>query len=403
MVNFTSFLNESKNTHLTHAADLVFEGYARTNLAVNFIESVATMLEGNSKSKLNVTRKWDGAPAVFVGINPENDKFFVGTKSVFNKGTPKINYTNADITRNHGHAPGLVEKLKVALKDLKSVVVGGIYQGDMLFTKSDLEKREINGESFIAFTPNTITYAIPSDSDMAKKIARSSMGIAFHTKYTGKDMASMKSSFNVTKKSFKKSSKVLVEDATYFDQSGRVTFTAGEMKVVTREVTKARQLADANKTGLNWLAGENKIVALLNIYANSTVKAGDLTMRTTDFVAMIKERYETEAAKLKREANQKNKIAQGKQLIATIQRNKKSMDGIFKLHAVLNKATLLLIGKLEGIKSYKTFLKRPDGFEVTGEEGFVASDHLGNVIKLVDRLQFSRANMTIDKNWIKGK
>ena len=125
-------------------------------------------------------------------------------------------------------------------------------------------------------------------------------------------------------------------------------------------------------------------------------------MRYTDFVAMIKERYEEDAAKLKREANQKNKIAQGKQLISTIQRNKKSMDGIFKLHSVLNKATLLLINKLEGIKSYKTFLKRADGFEVTGEEGFVASDHLGNVIKLVDRLQFSRANMTIAKNWIKG-
>jgi DNA polymerase II small subunit/DNA polymerase delta subunit B len=237
---------------------------------------------------------------------------------------------------------------------------------------------------------------------MAKKISKSSMGIAFHTKYTGKDMASMKASFNVTKNSFKTNSKVLVEDATYFDQSGRASFTAAEMKSVTKEVAKARQLTDANKRGLDWLAGENKIVALLNIYANSTVKAGDLTLRYTDFVAMIKERYEEDAAKLKREANQKNKIAQGKQLISTIQRNKKSMDGIFKLHSVLNKATLLLINKLEGIKSYKTFLKRADGFEVTGEEGFVASDHLGNVIKLVDRLQFSRANMTIAKNWIKG-
>lgn len=400
MVGFTSFLTEGKNTHLTHAADLVFEGYVRTNMAVDFIESVVGMLEGHSKSKLNVTRKWDGAPALFVGINPENDKFFVGTKSVFNKGTAKINYTNADITRNHGG--GLADKLKVALKELKSVVVGGIYQGDMLFTKSDLEKKDIDGESFVTFTPNTITYAIPSDSDMAKKISKSSMGIAFHTKYTGKDMASMKASFNVTKNSFKTNSKVLVEDATYFDQSGRASFTAAEMKSVTKEVAKARQLTDANKRGLDWLAGENKIVALLNIYANSTVKAGDLTLRYTDFVAMIKERYEEDAAKLKREANQKNKIAQGKQLISTIQRNKKSMDGIFKLHSVLNKATLLLINKLEGIKSYKTFLKRADGFEVTGEEGFVASDHLGNVIKLVDRLQFSRANMTIAKNWIKG-
>jgi hypothetical protein len=400
MVGFTSFLTEGKNTHLTHAADLVFEGYVRTNMAVDFIESVVGMLEGHSKSKLNVTRKWDGAPALFVGINPENDKFFVGTKSVFNKGTAKINYTNADITRNHGG--GLADKLKVALKELKSVVVGGIYQGDMLFTKSDLEKKDIDGESFVTFTPNTITYAIPSDSDMAKKISKSSMGIAFHTKYTGKDMASMKASFNVTKNSFKTNSKVLVEDATYFDQSGRASFTAAEMKSVTKEVAKARQLTDANKRGLDWLAGENKIVALLNIYANSTVKAGDLTLRYTDFVAMIQERYEEDAAKLKREANQKNKIAQGKQLISTIQRNKKSMDGIFKLHSVLNKATLLLISKLEGIKSYKTFLKRDDGFEVTGEEGFVASDHLGNVIKLVDRLQFSRANMTIAKNWIKG-
>ena len=400
MVGFTSFLTEGKNTHLTHAADLVFEGYVRTNMAVDFIESVAKMLEGNSKSKLNVTRKWDGAPALFVGINPENDKFFVGTKSVFNKGTAKINYTNADITRNHGG--GLADKLKVALKELKSVVVGGIYQGDMLFTKSDLEKKDIDGESFVTFTPNTITYVIPSDSDMAKKISKSSMGIAFHTKYTGDDMESMKASFNVTKNSFKTNSKVLVEDATYFDQSGRVTFTDAEMKSVTKEVAKARQLTDANKRGLDWLAGENKIVALLNIYANSTVKAGDLTLRYTDFVAMIKERYEEDAAKLKREANQKNKIAQGKQLISTIQRNKKSMDGIFKLHSVLNKATLLLINKLEGIKSYKTFLKRADGFEVTGEEGFVASDHLGNIIKLVDRLQFSRANMTIAKNWIKG-
>ena len=400
MVGFTSFLTEGKNTHLTHAADLVFEGYVRTNMAVDFIESVAKMLEGNSKSKLNVTRKWDGAPALFVGINPENDKFFVGTKSVFNKGTAKINYTNADITRNHGG--GLADKLKVALKELKSVVVGGIYQGDMLFTKSDLEKKDIDGESFVTFTPNTITYAIPSDSDMAKKISKSSMGIAFHTKYTGKDMESMKASFNVTKNSFKTNSKVLVEDATYFDQSGRASFTAAEMKSVSKEVAKARQLTDANKRGLDWLAGENKIVALLNIYANSTVKAGDLTLRYTDFVAMIKERYEEDAAKLKREANQKNKIAQGKQLISIIQRNKKSMDGIFKLHSVLNKATLLLINKLEGIKSYKTFLKRADGFEVTGEEGFVASDHLGNVIKLVDRLQFSRANMTIAKNWIKG-
>ena len=163
---------------------------------------------------------------MFCGIHPETDKFFVGTKSVFNK-NPKINYTNADIDRNHGHAPGLVSKLKVALKHLKGVVVGGVYQGDLLYTKEDLSNETIDGEKFIVFTPNTITYAIPFDSDMAKKIKQTQMGIAFHTKYTGKDMSNMKSSFGVTKNSFKKKNSVLVEDATYIDQTGSVAYSKG--------------------------------------------------------------------------------------------------------------------------------------------------------------------------------
>jgi len=401
MLNFSSYLTEAKNTHLTHAADLSFEGYARTNVAIGFIESVATMLQSSSKSKMNVTRKWDGAPAVFCGIHPDTNKFFVGTKSVFNK-VPKINYTNSDIDKNHGHAPGLTSKLKIALKNLKTVVVGGIYQGDLLYTKEDLTDETIDGESFITFKPNTITYAIPKDSEMASKIRQSEMGIAFHTKYTGKDMNSMKASFGVTKNSFRENKKVLVEDATYLDQTGTVTFTKQEQKTLERLIKKARQLADQNKAALNWLNGQSKIVALLNIYANSKVKEGDLTLRVPEFIQFIKDRYEGEAATLKREANRINKLNELKQVIATLNRQRSGMSGVFTLHKVLNEATLFLINKLEGIKSYRTFLQRPNGFEVTGEEGFVASDHLGNVIKLVDRLQFSRANFTIDKNWIKG-
>jgi len=132
------------------------------------------------------------------------------------------------------------------------------------------------------------------------------------------------------------------------------------------------------------------------------VKEGDLTLRVPEFIQFIKDRYEGEAATLKREANRTNKLNELKQVIATLNRQRSGMSGVFTLHKVLNEATLFLINKLEGIKSYRTFLQRPNGFEVTGEEGFVASDHLGNVIKLVDRLQFSRANFTIDKNWIKG-
>ncbi len=66
---------------------------------------------------------------VAVGTNPENGRFFVATKSAFNK-NPKINYTHEDIEKNHGHAPGLVEKLKAALTHLpKSTPKKGVFQG----------------------------------------------------------------------------------------------------------------------------------------------------------------------------------------------------------------------------------------------------------------------------------
>ena len=47
-----------------------------------------------------------------------------------------------------------------------------------------------------------------------------------------------------------------------------------------------------------------------------------------------------------------------------------------------------------------TFLRTAKWFKVTGEEGYVASDKIGNAVKIVDRLEFSRANFS--PNVIKG-
>ena len=136
MKSFNAFtLSESKNLHMEHLEDSIFnEGSKGAVNALKFAESVADMLAGNAASSFNVTVKWDGAPAVFCGINPENGKFFVGTKSVFNK-TPKINYTNADIDANHGHSKGLSDTLKIALANLKDLNIKGVLQGDVMFTK----------------------------------------------------------------------------------------------------------------------------------------------------------------------------------------------------------------------------------------------------------------------------
>ena len=110
MQRFKQYLSESRNTHLEHLEDeIVNNGYDGGVNAVNFLSSIRDMMLGSSSSKLYLSVIWDGAPAVFCGINPDNGKFFVGSKSIFNV-TPKINYTNRDIDRNHGG--GLADRLK---------------------------------------------------------------------------------------------------------------------------------------------------------------------------------------------------------------------------------------------------------------------------------------------------
>ena len=134
MFSFKGFQTQDKNTHLEHLEDdIINRGAKGGENAINFLKSVRNMLAGSSGG-VNMTVKWDGAPAIICGVNPENGKFFVGTKSVFNK-TPKINYTSADIARNH--PGGVGSKLQVALRELKKLGIRGILQGDCLFTGED--------------------------------------------------------------------------------------------------------------------------------------------------------------------------------------------------------------------------------------------------------------------------
>ena len=100
MIRFAEMLNEDhagKNLHLEHLEDeIINNGVAGGRAAINFLRSLRDMLAGNSRSSINMTVKWDGAPAIFAGIDPEDGKFFVAKKSVFNA-TPKLYKTEAEI------------------------------------------------------------------------------------------------------------------------------------------------------------------------------------------------------------------------------------------------------------------------------------------------------------------
>jgi hypothetical protein len=408
MFSFKGFFTQEKNTHLEHLEDDIINRGSQGGVnAINFLNSVRNMLAGNVGGKLNMSVKWDGAPAVFCGTNPENGKFFVGTKSVFNK-TPKINYTPNDIRRNHGGE--LANKLQVCLRELPKLGLDGIYQGDLLFTRGDLKAVAIDGEKMITFTPNTITYAVPAGSDIARRIARAKLGIVFHTKYSGKTMSSLTAGFGSIKGQGPTS--VFLASAAFTDTSGSATFNKSELsrfdgliRMAQGSLSKAKPILDEmSKTSMS---DQISVGYRLKTYFNSYIRNSKQGM---DKVAVMqqgfRDYYESflnaEIDSRKTDKGKEKFIQQKKVGLQFIDRNKTALYFAIASHISLGNAKNFLIQKLNQVQSIGHFLRTPTGYKVTAPEGFVAVDRVAGAIKLVDRLEFSRANFTIAKDWVKG-
>ena len=397
MKTFVQHLGEAKNVHMTHLEDLVFEGSARTFEAISFLDEIAKMLDGNTKSKTNATVKWDGAPAVFCGINPENGKFFVASKSIFNK-TPKINYTVSDVRKNH--TSGVADKLVTALKYLKKLPIKGIIQGDMMFGPGDVTTKSIDGTSHYTFTPNTITYAVPVDSSLGTKISKAKMGIVFHTSYSGNTISKLSASFGVNVNRLKRNNSVWVDDANFKDVSGTASLTKSESSTMDSIISNAKRQLKSSKSFLDEIAGNKKIIDNINIYANSKVRQGSTTLSTKEFITFVNNKIQKEIDGLKSEEAKKRRESSRNEMVKYLKAKNKELDSVFSLHASLSSGKILLVRKLESVKSIGTFLQTSDGFKVTKPEGFVGIDkYTSKAVKLVDRLEFSKANFTVPQNW----
>ena len=404
VISFNGFLTEENNLHLEHLEDEVLNnGVVGTRGAINFLQSLRDMLAGNAKSSVNVTVKWDGAPAIFAGINPENDQFFVGTKGVFNKNA-KINYSLDDIDRNHPSS-GLNQKLKVALTELSKLGIKDVIQGDMMFTQDDLKKETIDGKQYITFQPNTIVYAIPMES--ASQILKSSMGIVFHTTYSGKTMEDMSASFNVNLRGLSKNSGVWFSDANYKDTSGTINFNKEETKKITSILSDAGKTFRKLDSGiLGMLSQDEELKILVKTYNNTKVRAGEkitnTRMHTKGLIEYIYDKKKKDVDKIKRPQNKAVKQESMDRIMKYFRSNAGQLVRIFDMQNLLVSAKNMIVKKLEGAKGVAdTFIKTPKGFKTTNVEGFVAIDKVGKAVKLVDRLEFSYNNFNGIKNWDK--
>ena len=408
-MKFTEFLTEAKenkNVHLEHIEDEVLNGGVNgARSAINFLQSLRNMLAGHSDTKVNVTTKWDGAPAIFCGVNPENGQFFVGTKGVFNA-NPKLNYTDEDIDKNHPSG-GLNEKLKVALRYLPKLGIKGVLQGDMMFTKGDIDKQVIEGHSYIIFQPNTIVYAVPSETKLARTMLDAQLGVVFHTSYTGRTMQDMKASFNIDIGRLTPTKDVWFRDASFTDASGSATFTQEETKQLTTILSLAgRTFQTINAGTLQRLATSETLRIYVKTFNNTKVREGvtikDTNKHVLDLIRWVEAKLNKDITDAKKEETKQKRTMEKTEVMRFFRQNAAQLKFIFDLQNYLVDAKLMIVRKLETIKSIGTFVRTDDGFRITAPEGFVAVDKLkGNAVKLVDRLEFSQANFNAQKAWDK--
>jgi hypothetical protein len=392
MFNFLDYLTEAEDgegaklKHIHHAEDRPLlhgeEGFQHAHDALYGVHH--HMMQGLTSNKL--TMKYDGSPAVVFGHHPENGKFFVASKSAFNK-NPKINYSEDDVEKNHGHAPGLVDKLKSALQHLPKIAPKkGVYQGDLMYTDNDLQHHK---DDKVSFTPNTITYT--AQGDKAKAIKKSKMGVVVHTQYTGDKLASMSAHHDVDASEFGQHPDVYHHTAAY-DASG-ATYGNTARKNFEQHMAAARTLhykhADKMYKATEMHHGDGNHLAT---YINQTVRTGE-EPNVDDFKNHIANKYKNMVSKLKTEKSQNAKLEELRGHVNNIEKHKSHYSDLLKMHGHLQSAKNELVKSLETNEgSYAHAI----GGVASKPEGFVYSHtHKGvtEPTKLVNRAEFARQNL----------
>lgn len=407
MLKLKEFIKEEKNVHMEHLEDLIFnEGVEGTRKAINFLRDLRDMLAGHSSSKVTATVKWDGAPAVFAGIDPRDGKFFVAKKGVFNK-EPKVYKTPAEVDADT--SGDLAVKLKLALSEFKKLgITKGVYQGDLMFTKGDLRTETIDGEKYTTFHPNTIVYAIPYASALAAKIRAAKVGVVWHTTYSGDSFETMKATFGQSiVQHMKSSSSIWMDDANYKDYSGTATFTAAETKKVNDMLSEIGTLFNsAAAATINAIHKDEDLLMLVKTYNNSKVRAGERINPKEHVKGLfdwIYARFEKEMEAKKTEKGKAVQEEKRKKILKFFADHpQEEIVKIFQISNMLADVKMPIIAKMNQAGHISTFVKTANGFKITGVEGFVAIDHLtGGAVKVVDRMEFSQNNFNPDiiKGW----
>ena len=404
-----------KNLHLEHLEDeIINNGIDGGRASINFLQSLRDMMKGNSSRGVNMTVKWDGAPAIWAGKHPEDGRFFVAKKSLFNK-TPLF-YTSESEIKNASELSGtLKDKFLEAYKHFSKLSWGDkILQGDLMFTSGDKSNEKIGNLSYITFQPNTIKYAALEGSPLAKAIDNADIGVVWHTTYTGTTIADLSASFGVDISTLGHSNSIWMDDASYKDVSGRATFTQKETDAVTKILSNTgktfqrinapllRQFLNLQNSMTGVLSG-----ASLKTYNNSKVRAGEIIknpkQHAAGYVKWVENSIQKQIDKVKSDKGKEKYTNMQKEYVRDFKKHVNNLTQIITFQNLLVDAKMQIVKKLNSVKGLTdTFIRTDNGYKVTNPEGYVAIDRVGGkAVKLVDRMEFSFNNFTAIKAWDK--
>ena len=391
--------------HLEHLEDEMLNyGTDGCMAAVSFLKELRKML-GHQESAGFMQTKWDGAPSVICGMDPLADIFFVGTKSVFNKETPKICYSEDDV--DSMYSGDLAEKLKFSYRYFSKLGIKGVIQGDLLYT-SDIKRETVNNENLYTFRPNTITYGIPVNHPIGQAAGRSKIGVVFHTHYVGTDLPTMQAMAGAPIDTFNQIPEVLVvNNDTPMD---RVGFSRAEMTKFDNYIAKIERMCQLCRDFLDEIVGSTcttgdkkfHIASYLKQFFNNEIKNArsitNVDESMYDLANFYHAKMSKELAKIKTPANlvkKRNLVYESENYLVDNVYKFKSMLALYKeLQAVKQ----MVIDKLDHLEEFRTYVQTEKGYKVTTPEGYVLHKD-GSMIKFVNRLEFAYNNFTLQKQW----
>ena len=394
-----------KNTHMEHLEDeIINKGVEGGQQAIKILKEMAKFLDGTGRSQTAVTVKWDGAPAVICGTDPSDGKFFVGTKSVFAQDS-KLCKSPEDV--NNLYSGVLAQKLIASYNSLKDCNIKGVLQGDLMFT-NDKETKVIDGKPYTTFRPNTITYAVVPHSKLGKKINQSSLGIVFHTKYTGPTLATMTASFDVKESDFSASPVTWIATAEFQDIGGVAKLDGGQRQKYMAAIRKAegslrasRKVLDAIQTGKKTLGVDTEFKKFFNNYVKAGVPVPSVAKAYSDFMIHMGKEYDKKIQPLKTLKSQEKKVYQFVETIDFLMSNEREVKMAIATYMNLQFCKNILVEKMKKVQKLNLFVDMGSGdYKVTTDEGYVAISGR-TAVKLIDRLEFSRLNFTVPKQWDK--